>query len=158
MHGLYGTPSYDKDGVRDRLQDQSPQPGLQRKDPISPELERLVERRAGSLQPGPVRRANMGDERHVDVETMLYGHPNPRKPFLDAVIDRLSQGALAKDDNAMTAAVNDYLRSPLGRQFGVEVAQQRQLMDAQEQRAALDAQLLAGQQADTMRNPHVMHR
>jgi len=158
MHGLYGTSSYDKDGVRDRLQDQSPQPGLQRKDPISPELEMQIERRAGPTLPGHRRSGNLDDERHLDVETMLPGQPEPDKSFLDAVIDRLSQGALARDDNAMTAAVNDYLRSPLGRQFGGEVAQQRQIMDAQEQRAALEVQLLAGQQAETMRNPPVMHR
>lgn len=158
MHGLYGTSGYDKDGVRDRLEDQSPQPGLQRKDPISAELDMQVEHRAGPWPPGPAQGGNVGGDRHLDIETMLYRHPDPPKPFLDAVIDRLSQGALARDDNAMTAAVNDYLRSPLGRQFGAEVAQQRQIMDAQEQRAALDAQLLAGQQAEAMRNPHVMHR
>ena len=158
MHGLYGTSSYDKDGVRDRLQDQSPQPGLQRKDPISPELEMQVERRAGPMLPGHRRIGNPDDERHLDVGTLRPGQPEPDKSFLDTVIDRLSQGALARDDNAMAAAVNDYLRSPLGRQFGDEVAQQRQIMDAQERRAALDALLLAGQQAETMRNPHVMHR
>jgi hypothetical protein len=158
MHGLYGTSSYDKDGVRDRLQDQSPQPGVQGKDPISPELEMQVERRAGPMPPGHGRNGNPVDEWHLDVETRSPRRPEPDRSFLDAVIDRLSQGALARDDNAMTAAVNDYLRSPLGRQFGDEVAQQGRIMDAQEQRAALDAQLLAGQQAETMRNPHVMHR
>jgi len=155
MHGLYGTSSYDKDGLRDRLQDQSPQPGLQRKDPISAELEMRIERRAGPVQPGHGRQE---DVRQLDAETMLPGPIDPRKSFLDGVIDRLSQGALARDDNAMAGAVDDYLRSPMGRQFAGEVARQRQDLDAQEQQAALDAQLLAGQQAEAHRNPHVMHR
>ncbi|WP_084500020.1 phospholipase effector Tle1 domain-containing protein [Luteimonas mephitis] len=158
MHGLYGTSSYDKDGLRDRLQDQSPQPGLQRKDPISAELEMRIERRAAPVQPGHGRAARQEDERQLVAETMLPGPIDPRKSFLDGVIDRLSQGALARDDNAMAGAVDDYLRSPMGRQFAGEVARQRQDLDAQEQQAALDAQLLAGQQAEAHRNPHVMHR
>lgn len=46
MMGLYGTSSYDKDGVRDRVEDQSPRPGIQRKDPIDPGLAAQVEYRA----------------------------------------------------------------------------------------------------------------
>jgi hypothetical protein len=158
MHGLYGTSSYDKDGVRDRLQDQSPQPGLQHKDPISQELEMHVERRTSPVPTGRRQAGNPDDDQQQDAKTLLPGQVAPGKPFLDDVIDRLSQGASAKDDNAMSAAVNDYLRSPLGQQFKGEVAQQRQIMDAQEQQAALDAQLLAAQQAEMTRSPHVMRR
>jgi hypothetical protein len=158
MYGLYGTSGYDRDGVRDRMQDQSPQPGLQHKDPISPELEMHVERRTSPVPTGRTQAGNPDDDQQQDAKTLLPGQVAPGKPFLDDVIDRLSQGASAKDDNAMSAAVNDYLRSPLGQQFKGEVAQQRQIMDAQEQQAALDAQLLAAQQAEMTRSPHVMRR
>lgn len=77
------------------------------------------------------------------------------KSFLDSIIDRLSQGAIDKDDKVMGAAVNDYMRSPLGQQFQTEVAQQRQVMESQERQTALEAQMLA-QQQETVRNPHVM--
>lgn len=53
MLGLYGTRGYDRDGVRDREEDQSPRAGIQRKDPINPVLESQVERRNVRIGPVP---------------------------------------------------------------------------------------------------------
>ncbi len=47
MFGLYRTSGFDRDGVRDRVDDCSPERGVQRKAPISPELESQVQRRSG---------------------------------------------------------------------------------------------------------------
>lgn len=107
---LFGTSGYDKDGLRDRNSDQSPQPGIQQKDPISPELERKLDRRTAPAPTGST----------------------PEQTFVDSLFERLSRGAFEKDDKAMSAAVGDYLRSPAGEQFQADVAQQRQALDAQE--------------------------
>jgi hypothetical protein len=133
MLGLYTTRGYDRDGQRDRLEDQHPAPGIQRKDPIRPELDAQVERRtAPAATPAPDRDDAVG-----------------------ALFDRLSRGALYGDDHAMSSAVGDYLRSPQGMQFQIEASGLRQSMDAQEQQAAVERQW-AAQQQDAARAPHAM--
>ncbi len=136
MYGLHSTRGYDRDGVRDRVQDQSPQPGIQHKDPINPELDRQVERRTAPNLTGPAERAPPADN-------------------VDALFDRLSRGAMQGDDKAMSGAVVDYLRSPPGQQFQADTLQLRQAMETQERQASLEQQLLA-QQQEAARSPHVM--
>jgi hypothetical protein len=56
----------------------------------------------------------------------------------------------------MSAAVNDYLRSPPGQLFRNEVGQRMQAIDARERQMALDSQQLLAPQNESVRNPHVM--
>jgi hypothetical protein len=163
----YTSFGYRADGRRDRHNDLAPQAlcDLQierdcaRKEPIDPALDRLLERRGVGIGPVPPGRKTPGrdEDNALDVEPARpkqdTAAPAP-KSFLDTIIDRLSQGALDKDDAMMKSAVADYMRSPMGEQFQREVGQQQ--MQAREQQAAVEAQqqLLAQQQ--TIANPHVM--
>ena len=74
---------------------------------------------------------------------------------LDAQFDRLSLGARLDDDRMMSAAVDDYFRSPNGAQFKTDVALHAQGADEQ-QHQLIAAQLLDQQQTIT-RNAHVIH-
>lgn len=133
LFGLYTTRGYDRDGQRDRLEDQHPAPGIQRKDPIRPELDAQVERRtAPRTAPAMSKDDTVG-----------------------SLFERLSTGALQGDDRAMSSAVGDYLRSAPGLQFQADASHLRQSMDAQARQAALDAQLWS-QQQETARAPHAM--
>lgn len=133
LYGAYTTRGYDRDGQRDRLEDQHPAPGIQRKDPIRPELDAQVERRtAPDAAPARTRDASVG-----------------------ALFERLSLGALGGDDRAMCSAVGDYMRSAPGMQFQSDASALRHSMDAQEQQAALERQWMA-QQHDPARAPHAM--
>ncbi|KRA40078.1 DUF2235 domain-containing protein [Pseudoxanthomonas sp. Root630] len=154
MHGLYGTDGHDKDGVRDRVQDQSPRPGVQGKDPIDPALDAQVERRAA---PAPEHGWTPQDaERRVVPAPSTHSQAMPASYGVDAIFDRLAHGAMARDDAAMNAAVADYMRSPQGHQFQSQVAQTRQAMDAREQQAELEASMLARQQVENARSPQMM--
>lgn len=53
LGGLYGTRQYDRNGVRSHVDDLSPLPGVQRRDPIDPMLDALVERRTAAPQVPP---------------------------------------------------------------------------------------------------------
>lgn len=113
--------------------------------------------RIGPVPPGRKSHDQEKDQQQeIDTARPKQDKNEPKeKSFLDSIIDRLSQGAIDKDDKVMGAAVNDYMRSPLGQQFQTEVVQQRQVMEVQERQTALEAQMLA-QQQETVRNPHVM--
>ncbi len=74
---------------------------------------------------------------------------------LDAQFDRLSLGARLYDDRMMSAAVDDYFRSPSGAQFKADVALHAQQME-EKQHQLIAAQLLDQQQTIT-RNAHAMH-
>lgn len=155
MRGLYGTDGYDKDGVRDRMQDQSPRPGVQGKDPIDPVLDAQVERRNAPTPEHGWTPQDAGRQ-NVPAPSTQRQAAAPAGHGLDAMFERLAQGAMAKDDVAMNAAVADYMRSPLGQQFQIQVAQMRQAMDAREQRAETETAMLAQQQADNGRNAQVL--
>lgn len=131
--GLYTTRGYDRDGQRDRLDDQHPAPGIQRKDPIRPELDAQVERRTAPRTPQAASKDNT----------------------IGTLFERLSTGALHGDDRAMAAAVGDYLRSAPGLEFQRDASHLRQAMDAQARQTALEAQLWS-QQQDATRAPHAM--
>jgi hypothetical protein len=112
--------------------------------------------RIGPVPPGRIK-AQGRDEEQQGLEPARHkqNQDEPKqKSFLDSIIDRLSQGAIDKDDKAMSAAVSDYMRSPLGQQFQAETTQQSRILDAEERQAALEMQQLA--QHEAMRNPHVM--
>ncbi len=118
--------------------------------------------RIGPVPPGRSRTQTPEEDRQQEIDPPRH-RPDKAEPkersFLDSILDRLSQGAIDKDDKAMGAAVNDYLRSPMGQQFQAEVGQQRQTLDdAQGRQAAIDAQQLLAQQqsVETTRNPHMM--
>jgi hypothetical protein len=53
LGGLYGTRQYERNGVRSHVDDLSPLPGVQRRDPIDPVLDALVERRTAAPQVPP---------------------------------------------------------------------------------------------------------
>lgn len=74
---------------------------------------------------------------------------------LDAQFDRLSLGARLYDDRMMSAAVDDYFRSPNGAQFKANVALHAQ--QAEEKQHQLIAAQLLDQQQTITRNAHVMH-
>lgn len=154
MMGLYGTDGYDKDGVRDRAQDQSPQPGVQGKAPIDPALDAQVERRTGpAVERGPDNAPGDG----VQKNDPALDKPSPTTSRdLDAIFERLAQAAMGKDNPSMNAAVADYLRSPLSHPFQTEVASTQQAMKAQEQQAERDAAALSQRQAEAMHSPQMM--
>lgn len=136
------------------MQDQSPRPGVQGKDPIDPALDAQVERRTA---PAPEH-----DRTPLDAERQDVSAPSTQSQAagtghgLDAMFERLAQGAMARDDAAMDAAVADYMRGPLGQRFQIQVAQTWQAMDTREQQAELEAAMLAQQQAENTRNAQVM--
>ena len=74
---------------------------------------------------------------------------------LDAQFDRLSLGARLYDDRMMSAAVDDYFRSPNGAQFKANVALHAQ--QAEEKQHQLIAAQLLDQQQTITRNAHVIH-
>lgn len=158
MHGLYGTSGFDKDGLRDHVADQSPQRGVQQKDPISAELETQVERRTAPVLPSLGSQSKHEDQQQsIEPGRTRQDRNGPEeRSFLDGLIDRLHKGAIDKDDKAMSAAVDDYLRSPPGQQFRNEVGQRMQAIDAQERQMALESQQLLAPQTESVRNPHVM--
>ncbi len=53
MGGIYGTRQYDRNGVRSHVEDLSPLPGIQQRDPIDPALDALVQRRTAAPQVPP---------------------------------------------------------------------------------------------------------
>lgn len=96
-------------------------------EPRDDALDESFQRRAvpiGPVPPTPARRKGDAPE---DQRTQ----PQP-KSYLDRIIDRLSQGALDRDDAAMDAAVRDYERSPMGRAFRQEADLYAQTLALQE--------------------------
>lgn len=136
MFGLYGTSDYDKNGLRGRTADQSPQPGVQQKDPISEELEKQIERRTD-----PARERERSDA--------------TRNEF-DRLFDNAIDAYLNDDIRAFRAAMQEYRQSGYGQAWAQEQHDYSQGLRAQEQQDALQQQAaLAEQQrqAQAMQGP-----
>lgn len=124
MMGLYTTRGYDRDGVRDRLEDQSPRPGIQRKDPISPELDMQVDRRSASA----AELRNPWDETGVGLR-----------------LNRMFEAAGRDDWKEVSRAADEHARSPEFQEWDrwgqeslraqeLQYQQQQQDMQAQQSR------------------------
>lgn len=156
MMGLYGTRGYDADGVRDRLQDQSPRPGIQGKDPIDPELERQVERRTGPQT--PIRDSGEASPQQGDGAREDH-HPKTGRvqgPAGD-LVDRAFAAYMGHDDRALGKVMDEYRLSPAGRiwsqeqqQFSASLREQEQQQTLQRE-AALAEQKSAAQASPAMR-------
>ncbi|WP_083487870.1 phospholipase effector Tle1 domain-containing protein [Pseudoxanthomonas dokdonensis] len=140
MMGLYGTRNYDRDGLRDHVNQLAPASmcadraaqDCQRKEPINPLLEQQIERRTAP--------------------TTAPAAPAVEKSGLDELFERLYQGAFNRDDRAMGAATAGYLQSADARPFQAEVARQQERMDAHDRQLA--AQALEAQQAEASQQQH----
>jgi hypothetical protein len=125
MHGLYSTSGYDRDGVRDRVEDQSPRPGIQRKDPINPELEKQVERRTGST-PGDPDRSASRDATQAGFQVSLGS------PYRDWAYAALKAG----DSDEVGRIAAEFSQSPQGQALierGDQLLAQRQAQELQQQ-------------------------
>jgi len=125
MLGLYGTASYDEDGLRDRLQDQSPRPGIQRKDAIGVDLDALVmrgtaaalqTRQAGRLEPIGFVRSDASDE-----------------DLLDRAFDAYEKGDL----QAFSRVMHEFRQSPDGQAWAREQEEFSATLRAHERRQAV---------------------
>lgn len=155
---FYTTRGYDKDGLRDHVTDLGPSAQCRAgrvapcdsKEPMDPELERLLERRTGPQPAAPAQEAP---------------DPAPGKTArvpgsdVDRMIDRLYTAAVSGSDAAWretTQAVGgQYLASPQGQAWQRDVQAYGDQQRLQEQQEALQAQL-AAQQQDSAHRPHAM--
>jgi hypothetical protein len=147
MHGLYGTRGYDKDGVRDHVEDQSPRPGIQRKDPINPELETQVERRSGPTPENPDRSASR-DATQIGLQVSL-GSPHR---------DRAYAALKAGDSDEVGRIAAEFAQSPKGQILidrGDHLLAQRQAQELQQQ-IEMQQQLDQQRQSEQARNGPVM--
>lgn len=102
MFGLYGTRGFDRDGVRDTVNDQSPLPGVQHKAPIDPELDARIERRTGrseAIEPVPV---------------------SARAP-VDAMLERVFGAYMGADDRRLAESVDAVRASDAGRTWSQQM-------------------------------------
>ncbi|MFZ5656510.1 MAG: phospholipase effector Tle1 domain-containing protein [Pseudomonadota bacterium] len=101
MFGLYRTSGFDRDGLRDRVDDCSPEPGTQRKQPISPELESQIQRRTGR---------DFGTSPDPAVSPAM---PGVSLAPADAVLDR-ALAAYGQDGRAFSQVMSEYRQTPAG--------------------------------------------
>lgn len=124
MFGLYGTSGFDRDGLRDRVEDCSPDRGTQRKDPISPELESQIQRRTG------------GDFGTTPDSSLAPAMPAFSRSPTDAILDRALAAYGRDDGRTFSQVMSDYRQTPDAqaweRQQGEHVQQLRE-QAAQEQ-------------------------
>lgn len=135
MWGLYRTSGFDRDGVRDRLEDQSPLPGIQRKDPISEELDALVERRTGGTH------ATTAQTRDEDTPTHSAAPLGDSRSPADDLLDRALAAYLADDGRRFSQVMDEYRRTPDG--VAWERQQSEFVRSLREQEAMDQAQRLA---------------
>ncbi|GAB2503738.1 phospholipase effector Tle1 domain-containing protein [Lysobacter humi (ex Lee et al. 2017)] len=102
MFGLYGTRGFDRDGVRDTVNDQSPRPGVQHKDPIDPVLDARIERRTG---------------RSDTIEPM----PASARAPVDAMLERVFAAYMGHDDRQLAASVDAYGATDAGRAWSQQM-------------------------------------
>lgn len=155
---FYTTRGYDKDGLRDHVSDLGPSAQCRTgkvvqcdsKDPMDPELERLLERRTG---PQPVAPAQ-----EIQSQTPEKVSHIP-KSDVDRMIDRLYAAAVSGNDamwRETTQAVSgQYLASPQGQTWQRDVQAYSDQQRQQEQQEKLQAQQLAEQQ-EAAHRPHAM--
>lgn len=152
LRGFYRTSSFDKDGLRDRLQDQSPQRGMQHKDAISPELEQQVERREGPT-PGPDKSASLDAMENDPWLQTSYAAARGARAYRafatsDHNVDAALDAALKGDDKALVEAANRFADSPAGLavfqqahdQFVREEAERQRQQEEQRQRELAEQQ------------------
>lgn len=139
MMGLYGTRSYDDDGVRDRLQDQSPRPGIQSKAPIDEEMDGQLERRTG---PNPVMRPEADSTQSW--RKSLTG---------DRDLDAILEAAVRGDDQALVAAAHRIHDSPAGQAIVRQAQYQFQQQEAELQLLAQQREQQMFQQNEQQRGP-----
>lgn len=155
----YGTSRYDEDGIRDRSEDQSPRPGIQRRDPIDPELEAQVERRTGPEH----RRRNRSQEadevapsQDTDSHERGKGVTGRIQPPDNELFDRAFAAYMGDDDRAFARVMGEYRQSASGQAW----AQEQQLFSAslreQEQQAALQREAALAEQLRTVQSGPVM--
>lgn len=161
MMGLCRTQSYDKDGVRDKVNDQSPMPGIQHRDPIDPALAAQVKWRRGPVpssapeKPAAPKFEQQPQPKPIKEEERTRGG-GPRSST-DDLLDR-AFSAYMGDDHAMFAdVISSYRRSPAGQAWQGEQTQFSESAKAQE--AANDAQRAAAlmEHQQTMQRAAVMH-
>ena len=147
MRGLYGTGRYDRQGERGQVELLGPaarcRSGAVRacasKAPIDEALEEQMERRTA---PAPTQAPPRG----------------PDAAFLDGVVGRLYRSVLSGDDRGMSAAIDDYLRSPVSLGFREAVAQAQERLERQEAMStpARQDRAQAEQPAQHVHEPPVM--
>lgn len=149
MYGLYGTSAYDKDGVRDHVNQLAPAAlckdgatiDCQRKEPISPELERQIERRTGPAPELP--------------EIKAPGPDAPARQSWNPLFLQMTDAALSGDARGIQIAGRAYAQSADGQAW---LHQGQQLNDTlarqaeQEQQRAMQQAMLANE-AQTQRVP-----
>ncbi|HVK93819.1 MAG TPA: DUF2235 domain-containing protein [Noviherbaspirillum sp.] len=162
MYGLYGTSAYDKDGVRDHVNQLAPAAlcknsaaiDCQQKEPISPELEKQIERRTGPMPNGP-----SPDKQEPGIptasETMPPGRDTPAKQAWNPLFLQMTDAALNGDAQGIEMAGRAYAQSieghawlGQGQQLNVALAQQAE----QEQQQAIQ-QAMAANEAQVQRGP-----
>lgn len=135
MWGLYRTSGFDRDGVRDQLEDQSPLPGIQRKDPISEELDAWVERRTGGMH------ATTAQTRDEETPKPSAAPLGDSRSAADDLLDRALAAYLADDGRRFSQVMDEYRRTPDG--VAWERQQSEFVRSLREQEAMEQAQRLA---------------
>lgn len=159
MMGLYGTRGYDRDGVRDTVEnDQSPRPGIQQREPINPELEAQIKRRVGPQLPAERDEALEEKERLDQSMSQRSLKPDRAHSETDIWIDRAFSSYMGRDDQALSTTMAAYRESPLG-QASAQQQQQFSAMVREEERAEeLQQQAVLAEQQQVQQRAAVLHR
>ncbi len=161
MLGLYRTSSYDKDGVRDHLDQLAPAAlcrnsdpmDCRRKEPINPELEAQVERRTGPTQ----RDLPPTQQEYQDLPVPQMHKPGSEssdKPAWNPLFLQMTDAALNGDARGIQMAGHAYAKSSDGQawlgqgqslnQSLAQQAEQEQQQIAQQTMIANEAQIQRG--------------
>ena len=157
--GLYGTRGYDRDGVRDTVEnDQSPRPGIQQREPINPELEAQIKRRVGPQLPAERDEALEEKERLDQSMSQRSLKPDRARSETDIWIDRAFSSYMGRDDQALSTTMAAYRESPLG-QASAQQQQQFSAMVREEERAEeLQQQAVLAEHQQVQQRAAVLHR
>ena len=147
MLGLYRTSAYDKDGVRDHVDQLAPAAlcrdgdpmDCRRKDPINPELEAQVERRTGPAQPTLPPIQQQYEDSPIP-QIRMPGQESPAKPTWNPLFLQMTDAALNGDARGIHMAGRAYAQGSDGQAW---LGQGQSLNQSLAQQAEQDRQQAA---------------
>lgn len=153
MMGLYTTRGYDKDGVRDTVEDQSPRPGIQRREPINAELAAQVEWRTG---PAPVVEAKEAGQQTTSFDIRALG--KDARSETDIWLDRAFTSYMGTDARGFSDTMASYRASAQGSEWAKEQQMFSATMRDQERADELQQQAMMAEQQQVQQRAAAMHR
>ncbi|MBE2211294.1 MAG: DUF2235 domain-containing protein [Xanthomonadaceae bacterium] len=158
MMGLYTTRGYDKDGVRDTVEDQSPRPGVQRREPIDPNLAAQVEWRSGPAT--TVQKVDVPASKENINQVSPIGAPNTRvdRSETDIWLDRAFTSYMGSDPRAFSDTMTAYRASAQGMEWTKEQQGFSAKLREQERADELQQQAMMAEQQQVQQRATAIHR